>query len=167
VTTTIGEFTNIRKRASELGFGPLESIALLPRGFEADEVPDSLLHDEETATLRKLLAERGVSVQQPCGADGTDSVQVEKSAEWIAPLIFVGSQVLFGAPETVSLLISVIEYFAVRVTRGLHQPNVKLSFVLEVDKERTYKRLSYEGPPQSIKTVEALIKRISDEQNTH
>lgn len=166
MTTTLGEFTNVRERALELGLEPVGKIALLPRGFESGGVSDFLVYDVETATLRKLLAESGIEAQQPYPVDGAGAVYVEKYADWIAPLVFIGSQILLGNPQTVSLLLSVIEHFAVRVTRGRQHPNVKLSFVLEVEEGRTYKRLSYEGPPKSIKDIETVIKGISDEQDS-
>lgn len=156
---------DIRRRASELGFQPIGDIALLPRGFESAEGVDDLSLDSETATLRKLLAESGVNVRQPGMIEGISEVHVEKSAAWVAPLIFIGARLLIEAPETVSILLAVVEQFAIRVTRGLHDPTVKLTFALETEDGREYKRLSYEGPPRAIKEVDELIRGISDGQD--
>lgn len=163
----IDEFRDPRKRASELGLEPIGDIALLPRGFESDEEAGGLFFDAETSTLRKLLAESGVEAHQPGKVGGASGVHVEKSAAWAAPLIFIGARILLDAPETLSLLLNVVEYFVVRVTRGLHHPTVSLSFVLEVEAGRTYKRLTYEGPPKSLKEVETVIRGITDEQDGH
>jgi len=165
VTTTVSECTDIRKRASELGLEPVRDIALLPQGIESAETADSLVFNAETATLRKLLVESGIGVHQPKTADGEDGVHIEKSADWIAPLIFIGARTLLENPNTVSLLLAVLEQFVVRVTRGLHNPRVKLSFALEIEEGKKYQRLDYEGPPKAIKDVEELIRGLTSEQD--
>ena len=164
--TALEDLGDVRRRASDLGFEPIGDIALLPRGFESGEGVDDLSFDAETATLRKLLAESGVNVQQPRMVEGATEVHVEKSAAWVAPLIFIGARMLVEAPETISLLLAVLEQFVIRVTRGLHNPSVKLTFALETEEGKEYKRLSYEGPPQAIKEVEELIKGISNGQDS-
>jgi len=165
MTTTTSKCANIRERAAELGFEPIGDISLLPRDFETVETAAALVANAETATLRKLLVESGIEVHQPQTADGADGVYVEKSANWIAPLIFIAARTLLEAPNTVSLLLAVVERFVARVTRGLHNPTVKLSFALEIEEGKKYQRLTYEGTPKAIKDVEELIRGLANGQD--
>jgi hypothetical protein len=68
---------------------------------------------------------------------------------------------LLEAPNAVTLLLAVIEQFAVRVTRGLRNPTVKIAFALEIEEGRKYQRLTYEGAPAAIKDVERLVRELA------
>ena len=162
MTTTVSDYPNVAHKASELGLVGIGDLAFLPRGFDT-AAPDDLVHEADAATLRKVLREEGLDIVQPQLPHQRGTIVVEKSADWIAPTIFIGSQLLSGRPELLSILLKVLEYHARRALRAVARSKVTLTFVVETKKGRSYKKLTYEGPPSSLDTIPQLIRELRDE----
>jgi hypothetical protein len=73
-------------------------LLILPRGVDTAITIDELVHEADAATLRKLLAGAGLRIHQVRLAASA----VKKSAEWIAPTIFVTSLLLHPEPYCAS-----------------------------------------------------------------
>src|SRR2546430_1980222 len=146
VTTTIAEYLDVRARARELQLPPVGELSILPRGFATVANQYELLHENDASTLRKLLAQAGLAVQtlEPPTRLPTTA---EKSADWIAPTIFVGSMLLTQNQYGVQIALDVITSYIVDFLKGrLPTGKVRLSFIVETTKSKTFKHLTYDGP---------------------
>lgn len=161
---TIEGYVNVRRRADELGIASVPDIALLPRGFATASSPDDLAHEGDAATLEKVLAEAGVAATRLQPVDGRYPVVIEKHVDWIAPVIFVSSDLLLHNAEAITTLLRFIQDFVVAyVTNRLPTGKVQLSFVVETSPDSTYKKLTFEGSPKRIREIGEVLKSLSDE----
>jgi hypothetical protein len=161
---TIATYIDVRQRAVELDLGPVTDFAILPRGFEAGS-PDGALADEADATtIRKLLNEAGLSVQQLRRSDRALPSVVQRSADWIAPTLFVGSMFLSQNPHAIQLALGVMDSYISDFLKGRSsRGTVKLTIVVEKTKSREYRRVDYEGPPSGVKNLADVVRSVHDE----
>jgi hypothetical protein len=164
VAISMSEWIDVRKRAIELGLTKPSEFAILPRGFQNAQTPDDVTHESDASTLRKLLAEGGLDVQQLEPKESRLATHVQKSYEWIAPTFFVGSMLLSQNPHAVQIALGVIQsYITDFVKDKLPGSRVNLSFVVEGAKSKKCKHLSYEGPVSGIKDLERVIREIQND----
>jgi hypothetical protein len=167
VTATIVGEIDVAARLRELGLPAIPSepvIAILPRGLDSARRPEELRHETDASTLRKLLAEQEIRVQQVECASGSTPVVVRRSADWIAPTLFVSALLVTQNPYAIQLALGVVESFVSERLRGSRSgQNVRLEVVVERSKSTMSKKIVYEGPAVGISELCQLIAEISDE----
>jgi hypothetical protein len=161
---TITTYLDVRQRALELNVGPVTDFAILPRGFGADSLGGALADEADAATIRKLLKEAGLSVQQLRRSDRALPSVIQRSADWIAPTLFVGSMFLSQNPLAIQLALGVIESYISDFLKGrLSHGKVNLTIVVEKSRPKEYCRVDYEGPPSGLKDLSDVVRRVHDE----
>jgi len=156
---------DVRRRAHELGLPPLGDISILPRGFATAATQGELRHESDASTLRKLLIEAGVPVQQLEPSDHLPIV-VQKGADWLAPTIFVGSMLMTQNPYAIQIALGVVESYITDFLKArLPTGRLRLSFVVEIEtaESKSFKRFDYDGPVAGIKDIAPLLKKLHDE----
>ena len=163
MSVTIATYIDVRQRALELGLDPITDFAILPRGFGTGS-PDGAVADEADATtIRKLLNEAGLSVQQLRRSGRALPSVVQRSADWIAPTLFVGSMLLSQNPHAIELALGVMDSYISDFLKGrLGRGVVTLTIVVEKNRSREYCRVDYEGPPSGIKDLAEVVRRVHD-----
>jgi hypothetical protein len=154
---------DVRGRALELTLPEVADLAILPLGYERAAAVSGLTIDQEATTLRKLLAEAAIEVQvlgAPCGIPTT----IRKSADWVAPILFVGANLWAQNPVAVQIAIDVISSYILDSLKGaMPNRNVRLSFAVESRKKPITKLLTYDGPVEGLKDLQDAIRRLADE----
>ncbi len=151
------------ERLAELGCPFPTSLALLPANFETAESPADFIQAQEASTVRKLLREQHVPVEE-LRSPGPSRVKITKSFDWVAPMIFVSAAVLSQDPTIGSVGINVLSNYLTELLKGLGgSRTVKLEVVVERKKDRTCKRIIYEGDPSGLAELSDAIKRLADE----
>jgi hypothetical protein len=160
---TITTYIDVRQRAVELNLSPVSDFAILPRGFGTSP-PGGILADEaDAATLGKLLNEARLGVQQLRKSDRALPSVVQKSADWIAPTLFVGSMFLSQNPLAIQLALGVIDSYISDFLKGrLSHGTVKLTIVVEKTRSREFFQVDYDGPPSGVKDLADVVRRVHD-----
>jgi hypothetical protein len=139
------------------------NLSLLPTGFADADERGALRHEEDASTLRKLFAEAGVTAHLASRVTPLP-VSVKKSAEWVAPVLFVGASLWSQNPVGVQIAVEVIATFVSERLRGTSgKGEVKLSIAVERTRRRETRLLTYEGPIDGLKQLPEAIKRLADE----
>lgn len=163
MATSITDFVNVRTRALELGLPTVAELSILPRGFENAPDVSGLIRESDSSTLRKLFAEAGLEVQELQPAKKLPS-SVKKSADWIAPTLFVGSMLVTQNQVALQLALDVVSAYIVDfVKEKLPTGRVKFSVVVETSKSKKFKQLTYEGPPSGLKDLPPMLRGLQDE----
>jgi hypothetical protein len=150
MAVTVTDYADVEARAAELGLCQPDPFAILPRGFEAG-APEALVHESEAATIRKVLKENGLDVQLLAPPTERLPSVVQRSADWIAPTILVGSMLWTQNPMAVSVALGVLDSYISDFFKGKRASGtVKLSFVVERSRQRTYAHVTYEGPTSGL-----------------
>lgn len=154
-------FVDVRERARDLALGDVEDLAILPVRFgESSQTPTI---DQESTTLRKLLREAGVN-PQVLGESAGAETSILKSADWIAPTLFVGAGIWSQNPLAVDVAVNVMGAYATDLLkRTKTSSTVKLSVAVESKKGKQTKLLTYEGPVDGLIAIVDAVRRVADE----
>jgi hypothetical protein len=117
--TVIGPFIDVRERAADLGCAVPEGFALLPRNFETATRRGELVHDASGLSVRAAWRADGVEETRLEPEGETWAAAQKDAAEWIGPIIFVGSALLSQNPDAVNVGLGVVANYATDLLRGL------------------------------------------------
>lgn len=155
----VSEFIDVRQKLNELGAEyPAGGIALLPLNIsEAGSVAD-LKQAAEAATIRKLLRQANVPVQDILDKEKRPPYVKNKSNDWIAPIIFVSAAVWNNNPGLVSVALNIVSSYIYDVCKGVTGSRIaKLSVVVEDPNSRST-RIDYVGPAEAVKDLAMLVR---------
>jgi len=140
-----------------------QGIFLLPDNFETAKPDEALRYPPDTPTLRKILLTAGVPLGEFSESPKPTYV-VNRSAAWIAPVLFIPAMILISNPAIVSIALNVVSNYITDALKGLSGPkHIKFEVVIERKGGRTYKRIKYNGDPEDIPELSDLIKKLADE----
>ena len=161
---TVADYIDVRQRAKELGLPVTSHLAILPRGFGGSTPSQDLVHEADASTVRKLLKAAGIDVQQVEPLDGRFPSVIQRSAEWLAPTIFVGSMFITQNPYAVQVALNVLASYVSDLLKGrFPAPRVKVTIVVEQGKSKRCRRIDYEGPPSGLEAVADFLREVHDE----
>jgi len=161
VGTFISDCSDPYARVTALGLNPLGALSILPRGFESGS-PGDLCHEAEAATSRKLWNQSGVFADQVQRPDGKLPSVVQRSADWVAPTIFVGGMLFSQNPLVLQLAVEVLGSYLSDVLKGRSKPTVRLTFVVEQRGAKVFKKCEYEGPVDGLAQLPEVLRNLHD-----
>jgi hypothetical protein len=162
MTTKICDYVHVANRAKELGCVTPTGFAVLPENFESAAGRSSLLFGSQAATMLKLLKKDGLPVTNLLPAGERAPAIHNKHFEW-APAIFVSAALLSENPSAVAVALGIISNYATEFFKGMPSRNVKLTIVVEIKKDRSCKKINYEGDASGLAHIANIVRQISDE----
>ena len=167
MTVETTQVESVLERATALGLSPPTFLALLPRNFfDADDRAD-LIHESNATTIRKLWKRNKISETPLEPPEVVFPVVVERSADWVAPTVFVSSMLLTSNPALVSLAIGVIANYATDFLKGrVAKPTVRLDVVVETTKSKSFRRISYTGPVDGLNNLPDIVREVGQLDDT-
>lgn len=162
MTITESEYLSVADRAAELGCPMPTGFAVMPQNFDTATSRNKLLFRSEAATIRKLFRLSATPFENFLPGDERVPSIHNKSFDW-APLLFVSAALMSSDPNAISVALGVISNYLTDFFRGIHNPKVKLNVVVERKKDRTCKKLSYEGDVAGLLSLVDAIRKINDE----
>jgi hypothetical protein len=164
VSIDITSYVNVATRMAELGCEyPRSGIVLLPVNFAQASSVTGLLQASDTATVKKLLTEAGVPVEEILERSRRPMYIKNKSAEWSAPIVFVCAAMLSQNPSIVSVALSVIGNYATDLLKGIGRGGADAKLEIVVETKDGYKKISYSGPTDGIRGLDSIVRRALDE----
>jgi hypothetical protein len=159
------EYLNVALRFADFGCRyPCTGIAFLPVNFESASSRADFLHASEAPTLKKLLKENGVPVEEIVTNEARPRYRKDKAFDWIAPTILISSALYTQNPSLVSVALGVLSNYATDFLKGMGGNNqVKLEVIVERTKSGSFKRISYSGPADGIKNLAEAVRIAHDE----
>ena len=162
--TEITDYVNVATKAADLGCQYPERLALLPINFESAVSIAEFLQASEAATIKKLLVERGLPVDEIVDRSQRPPYVKNKAHQWVAPVLFISASLYSQNPELVSLALNVLGNYATQFFMSdSEEGEVSLDVVIEKKKNSTYKKISYKGSAAGLSGVAEVIRELADE----
>lgn len=79
----------------------------------------------------------------------------------VSPILFVCAALYSQNPSAVSVALSVVANYATDLLKGVgnREENAKLDIVVETKGTSMFKKISYEGPADGIKSLAEVVRR--------
>jgi hypothetical protein len=154
----------LRERLRLLGCRHPTGLALLPTNLEQASTISELRQVSAAATVKTLLRNSGITLDEIVDRDQRPPYIQNNALEWIAPTIFVSWMVLSENPQLLSIGLGMIANYATDFLRGMPGgKSVKLDIIVESKGGKNYKRVAYDGPPEGLKDLAAVVKSAADD----
>jgi hypothetical protein len=166
MSTDITACGDIAARMEELGCAyPTSGIALLPVNFATASQSEDLLQASEAATVKKLLKEAGIPVDDVFGPGRRPMYIKNKSSDWAAPILLVSAALYSQNPTAVSVALNIIGNYATDFLRGRWpgRDEAKLDIVVQTKGTKSFKRISYSGPADGIRGLDGVVRKVFDD----
>ncbi len=161
MSITIEDYVRVNERADEVGCRRPQGISILPENFDSATSHQELVVWGESVDVRKVLERHDLPMGDVMPAGERPRSLHYKSANWTA-LLFVSAALLSENPHAVSVALGVISNYVTDLFRGRPGKTARLSIVAE-SSDGACKKLTYEGDPAGIPSLEKAIRRIADE----
>jgi hypothetical protein len=163
--TKIEEFNGFPKQIKKHGFNIPNGISLLPMNIETAKSKDELVYFGSAKSLKKLWKSNDIELSK-IELEGDRQLYLHQhSAEWIAPTIFLGASLLSESPNTISVALSVVANYVTDLFKG-KPPKTKfrMELVIEEEKDKKYKKLTFEGEPNDVSGLIKVIRELKNER---
>ena len=162
MTVIVTDYASVADHAAELGCVVPTGIAILPENFADATVRSDLLYGSEAATVRKLFRNSHFPIDDILPPGERVPAIHNKHFEW-APLIFISAALLSHDPNAVSVALGIVSNYATDFFKGMPNKKVKLTVVVEKKKDRSCKKVDYEGDVAGLASLAKIVREISDE----
>ena len=161
MATRISDYVHVANHAKLLRCVAPNGIVVLPENFESATTRSALLFGSEAATIQKLLKnDLFVGSLLPTG-ERVLAIH-NKHFEW-APTIFISAALLSENPNAISVALGIISNYATEFFKGKPSQKVKFTVVVETRKDKSCKRIDYEGDAAGIVSLADLVRQLSDD----
>lgn len=162
MSVSISNYPSVSERAEALGCALPVGLVFLPEGFENVNSEDEFRFRGEGTTVTKLLRSAGIPITRLGAADHAPAYIHNRSADWALPVIFIGTELIKQSPDLVSLAVSTIQGYVLDLFKGdAGKREVKAEIVVEDRRNKTYKRVQYEGPADGLKELTAAVNKLT------
>jgi hypothetical protein len=162
MTVSTADYIRIADRAAELGCNMPTGFAIMPENLDTAATRGGLIIRGEGSTIRKLLKNRQLPVQDFLPSGERPGFVHNKSHDWAA-FIFISAALLSNDPSAVSVALSVISNYLTDMFKGTPDKKIKLYIAVERKGDYVCKKLTYEGDAAGLAEIADAILRIGDE----
>ena len=162
--TNISDYIHVFEKLDELGCSYPEGIAILPVNFERATPTTTIEQLRGPFPIGKLFIMNDVPCSEIRRENEKPVYIAHRSFEWVLPTLFFSAALLSENPAIVSVSLGVVANFLTdtfKVT-GRKQTG-KLDIVIEKNKYRTFKKISYEGPIDEMSKLDDIVKKVLNE----
>lgn len=150
---------DVRARLAELGCELPSGIAFLPQNLEWAKDAAELKRSSEEATVRTLLRNAGLSSSPIRVGTARVPVVINRSVEWVAPVLFVSSAMMTNDPNAVSLALGVLSNYLTDLFRGVSgERAVRVEIIVERSKDKEFRKIEYVGDIEGMKGLDKVVE---------
>jgi hypothetical protein len=165
MSLTVEDFCVVADRAEALGLLYPRGLAILPRNFDSADTLSEIVHEDSTATIRKLFRQQGIQENQ-VEKPGQKLLRIqENAADLLLPTLFVTASLYSENPYLVPLALNILSEYAMDFFKGsLRNRSVDLSVVVERDEKKVSKRIRYKGDVSGMKDLESAVRKLLEDE---
>lgn len=158
------EYVNVVDRLQELGLASPSQMAFLPIHFESAESVEDCKQLADAATIKKVLRAANFPLDDVFEKKQRPHLVQNNSSEFVLPVIFFTYSAYNG---DIGLLYetakSILSYIKKAHPDPLNKNTVKMSYVIESNKEGLCKRFEYSGPVDGMTQLPEFVKSFDNE----
>jgi hypothetical protein len=162
MTVNVADYIRVADRAADLGCDMPTGFAIMPENFETAATRRELVVRGEGSTLRKLLRDGQLPIQDFLPSGERPGFIHNKSHDWAA-FIFISAALLSTDPSAVTVALGIISNYLADMFKGTPDKKIKLDIAVERKGDRVSKKLTYEGDAVGLASIADTILRIADE----
>jgi hypothetical protein len=160
----VADHVSVANQAAELGCLLSNVITILPENFEKANNPAQFLHRSEAATVKSLFRQNQIPLATLMPSSGQPRYIHNNGFEWIGPTLFISAGLLSENANAASIAINVLSNYLTDLFEGVGgSQRVKLEIVVEKRNGCVCKRISFDGPPDALSEIPAVIESINHE----
>ncbi len=148
-------------RATELGCAMPESIAILPDNFCEANSRLELMVRAESVTLRNLFENASAPLENFFSLGEHIVTGHRDGLSWEACL-FVPTSVVRRDSGAIANAIALISAYLMDLFKGRHDPQIKLSVVVEEKHQGDCRKLTYQGDASGVSAMTARILEVAN-----
>lgn len=135
-------------------------ILLVPEGWPTST--EKPIYAGSTQSLLKLAKAHGLPIQVWGDFSADSLTRDNRSADWVAPTMFVTPLLLSQDPNGVALALNVISNYVTDLFKGLQKdPAVELTLLHADGKTKRATRVKYKGPVSGLSQVNNTILKLN------
>src|SRR6266540_1393657 len=157
MTVGIEDFVSVADRVAQLGCTVPRRIAILPENLQSATDRSKLLYGSEAATIRKLFRDANFALDELLPTGERVPAIHNKHFEW-SPFLFISAALLSHDPHAVSIALGIISNYATDFFKGMPGKKVKLTVIVEKKKDKSCKKLSYEGNVAGLASLADIVR---------
>lgn len=162
MTIQITDYSDVRERARALGLIEPAGLVFLPRNFDEAESIEEFVYEGSLPDVRLLLREAGVETTKLEPSGTSPKLVKENAFEWILPTLFIpGAIALYRSnPDLAKSIINKIwDHSKIVFVAVTGRTKIKWSIVIEDERAKKTKKISYEGPAEELDKVRDFLEK--------
>lgn len=164
MSIVVADYVNVADRAAELGCAFSSGITILPENFEQIDNSSQFLHRSEAATVKSLFRQNNIPLATLMPSSSESGYIQNNGFEWVGPTLFISAGLLSENANVASIAINVLSNYLTDFFKGLSgSKRVKFEIVVEKKSGGVCKRISFDGPPEALNALPAVIVSINNE----
>jgi hypothetical protein len=157
---SITDFINFTKQLKNIDCCKPSDFCFLPENIETAKSVNNFVFSESTPTIQKLFKKHEIPEEKI--SDNKYVYRHRHSVDLYGPIIFISYSLLTENSSLISIALNVISNYVFDYFKGSFGTHkVKFEFVVEVEENRVYKKINYEGGAEGLKNIENIIKTIN------
>lgn len=159
--TKIREYNNFINQIKKYNFDIPDGISLIPTNIEMANSKDELVYFGSAKSLKKLWKSNSIELEKIEKEGDYQYYLYQRSAEWIAPTIFLGASLLYENSNTISVALSVVANYVTDLFKGKPpKTTFKMELIIEEEKNKKYKKITFEGEPNNMNDLVKVIREL-------
>lgn len=164
MATEVTDYVNVSARIAGLGCRYPNGLALLPVNFESASSQETFRQASETATVKKLFRNAGVPLDEIVDRNQRPPYIDNHSLDCVLPTLFVSAALFSGNQYCISVALEILASYATDFFKGMGGARVvKLEIVVEKERNKTCRKISYYGDVEGLKALPDVIREVANE----
>lgn len=152
------EDSNLFTKISSLNLSIPESITFLPENIENVNNQNELIFTDSTIDIKKLFRLNSVETAELIPISKSYN---RKVADFYGPAIFISLSMLSENPNVVSVALNLLSSYIYDCFKGTTgSKKVKLEIYVETKKNKTVKKIIYDGDASKLDKLKDIIKTL-------
>lgn len=152
------EDSNLFTKISSLNLSIPESITFLPENIENVNNQNELIFTDSTIDIKKLFRLNSVETAELIPISKSYN---RKAADFYGPAIFISLSMLSENPNVVSVALNLLSSYIYDCFKGTTgSKKVKLEIYVETKKNKTVKKIIYDGDASELDKLKDIIKTL-------
>ncbi|PKP46197.1 MAG: hypothetical protein CVT94_15510 [Bacteroidetes bacterium HGW-Bacteroidetes-11] len=156
---TILEFDNFGKKIDELNCILPNSLTFLPENFDEVKSSNEFIYADSITDIKKIF--RLKNIQTEFVNNSLPRYRAKRNADWFGPAFFISFSILTENDQLITLALNILSNYITDLFKGsFTAKKAKLEIIVEITKNKEFRKITYEGNPEGLKDLDKVIKSL-------
>ena len=156
---TIIEYDNFGKKIEELNCILPSTLSFLPENFDEVKISDEFIYADSITDIKKIF--RLNKIPTEFVNDKVPKYRAKRNADWFGPAFFIGFSILTENDQLITIALNVLSNYITDLFKGsFTAKKAKLDIIIEISKNKEFRKITYEGSPEGLKDLDKVIKSL-------